>query len=265
MRPGGGHGIVVVVVVDIEELVDVEELLDVVVVLVDLVVVVLGGLGWGQMSTVKVAGGVATSMIPTRRRSRRSARAQSFARRDGGTPSAESRESEQTVRERVQAIGRSRRCTSGSRSVRIPMKPPIADDGDRVTSAWNITRSDSWGLISRVRKRSACRIVLRLPLLTDVGSLIGSCRRYFTPISKRWSCLVLSVHRIFGEQTMMSFAGRRASAGTAAAAANRAANVETVAVSGAQAEPRPMSITVPCRGVTHKHFDASGPRIRRRS
>jgi hypothetical protein len=25
-------------------------------------------------------------------------------------------------------------------------------------------------------------------------------------------------------------------------------------VSGAQAEPRPMSITVPCRGVTHKHF-----------
>lgn len=135
MRPSGGHGIVVVVVVDIEEVVDVEELLDVVVVLVDLVVVVLGGLGSGQLSTMKVTGGVATSMIPTRRRSLRSARAQSFARRDGATPSAASRGSEQTVTERVQAIGSLRRGTSESRSVRVPTKPPIADDGLRATSA----------------------------------------------------------------------------------------------------------------------------------
>jgi hypothetical protein len=145
----GGHG-TVVAVVDVEELIDVVDVIDDVVVVlggfvddvvvvlggfVDDVVVGLGGFGWGQRSTVKVTGGVVMPMMPRRRRSVRSVRAQSLARREGGTPSAASGASEQTVRARLQAIGSTRRSTFESWSVRPPTKPPIGDDADKPTCA----------------------------------------------------------------------------------------------------------------------------------
>jgi hypothetical protein len=114
--------VVVVVVVDVVEL-------------VDEVVVVFGGFGFGQRSTVKVMGGVSTPMMPMRRRSLRSARAQSLALREGATPRLANRTSEQTVKARVQATGSVCVPTSESRSVRVPTKAPTGDDGDVLTSA----------------------------------------------------------------------------------------------------------------------------------